>query len=242
MRELSLFTGAGGGLLGTKLLGRRHVGYVEWNDHCQKVLAARIRDGFLDEAPIYGDVRAFVSDGYAEAYQGMVDILNAGFPCQFVSVAGMQLVELDPRNMWPPTRDAIRIIRPRKVELENVPGLVTTGYIRRVIADLAAMGYVGLHGCLSAGATGADHKRERVWIAAYADGERQPGSRPRWESFDPTPDAYREAGGLVDAVQRADLPFVCGSHDGFSDWMDRVAALGNAQVPSVVANAWRVLA
>lgn len=39
MRELSLFTGTGGGLLGTKLLGWRHIGYVEKNDYCQQVLA-----------------------------------------------------------------------------------------------------------------------------------------------------------------------------------------------------------
>ena len=38
MRELSLFTGAGGGVLGSKLLGWETIGYVEWNDYCQRVL------------------------------------------------------------------------------------------------------------------------------------------------------------------------------------------------------------
>ena len=37
MRELSLFTGAGGGLLGTKLLGWEHCGYVESDDYCQPI-------------------------------------------------------------------------------------------------------------------------------------------------------------------------------------------------------------
>ena len=32
MNELSLFTGAGGGLLGTHLLGWKPVGYVEYDD------------------------------------------------------------------------------------------------------------------------------------------------------------------------------------------------------------------
>ena len=33
MRELSLFTGAGGGLLGTSLMGWNLVGCVEWDDY-----------------------------------------------------------------------------------------------------------------------------------------------------------------------------------------------------------------
>lgn len=72
MRELSLFSGAGGGLLGTKLLGWSHCGYVEFNEYCQKVIAQRIADGHLDRAPIYGDVRgAETVDFYASlSYNG----------------------------------------------------------------------------------------------------------------------------------------------------------------------------
>ena len=78
MRELSLFSGAGGGLLGTKhLLGWTTIGYVEWEDYCQKVLAQRIKDGWLDEAPIFGDIRAF-NDKWAERYRGLVDVISAG--------------------------------------------------------------------------------------------------------------------------------------------------------------------
>ncbi len=57
MNELSLFTGAGGGLLGTKLLGWRTIGYVEYESYCQKVIRQRIADGLLDAAPIFGDIR-----------------------------------------------------------------------------------------------------------------------------------------------------------------------------------------
>ena len=88
MNELSLFSGAGGGLLGTMLLGFRPIGYVEWDDYCQRVLAARIRDGFLSDAPIFGDIKTFISDGYAASYTGLVDVITAGFPCQPFSVAG----------------------------------------------------------------------------------------------------------------------------------------------------------
>jgi len=88
VRELSLFSGAGGGLLGTKMLGWNCVGYVEFNEYCQKVLAQRIEDGFLDEAPIFTDVREFIQSGAADQYRGHIDVLTAGFPCQPFSVAG----------------------------------------------------------------------------------------------------------------------------------------------------------
>jgi site-specific DNA-cytosine methylase len=45
LTELSLFSGAGGGLLGTKyLLGWRNLCYVEWDKYAVEVLKARIRD------------------------------------------------------------------------------------------------------------------------------------------------------------------------------------------------------
>lgn len=111
MRYLSLFSGAGGGDLGLQhLVGMECVGYVEWNKHCQRVIAARIRDKLLSCAPIYGDIRTFNSDGYADAYQGMVDLVAGGFPCQPFSAAGYMLGESDPRNMWPATIGTIRFV------------------------------------------------------------------------------------------------------------------------------------
>ena len=89
MNELSLFSGAGGWLLGTKLLGWRCIGYVEINEYCQKVLAARIKDGYLDRAPIFGDIRGF-NTHWAGRYRGLCDVLTAGFPCQPFSTAGKQ--------------------------------------------------------------------------------------------------------------------------------------------------------
>jgi DNA (cytosine-5)-methyltransferase 1 len=143
MRELSLFSGAGGGLLGTKLLGWTHVGYVEWNEYCQRVIAARIADGYLERAPIFTDVREFAQSGAADQYRGIADVVSAGFPCQPFSVAGSQRAANDERNMWPATVEVIRRVQPRSVLLENVPGLVSCGYVGTVLADLAALGYVG---------------------------------------------------------------------------------------------------
>ena len=168
MNELSLFSGAGGGLLGTKLLGWKHIGYVEFNEYCQKIIRQRIEDGILDEAPIFSDIRAFIDQGYAEAYQGMVDVITAGFPCQPFSVAGKGLGADDPRNMWPTTIECIRIIRPRYCLLENVPGLLAHAYTRRIFGDLAEAGYDAKWCVLGADDVGANHRRKRLWIMAHA--------------------------------------------------------------------------
>lgn len=168
VNELSLFSGAGGGLLGTKLLGWKHVGYVEWNEYCQRVIAARIADGYLDSAPIFTDVREFVQSGAAEQYRGIADVVSAGFPCQPFSVAGKQAGADDERNMWPATVEVIRRVQPQSVLLENVPGLVSCGYIGTVLADLANLGYVGRWGVLGASDVGAPHRRKRLWIVANA--------------------------------------------------------------------------
>lgn len=77
MRELSLFTGIGGGLLGTKLLGWENIGYVEINEYCQRIIRARIDDGILNEAPIFTDVCEFVESGFADQYRGFADVVPA---------------------------------------------------------------------------------------------------------------------------------------------------------------------
>lgn len=166
MQELSLFTGAGGGVLGTHMLGWKPIGYVEWDEYCQRVIAKRIRDGILPNAPIFGDIRTFINSGCAELYRGVTDVITGGFPCQPFSVAGKQLGADDPRNMWPATIDVIRIVRPRYAFMENVPGLVTSGYFGTIISDLESSGYDCKWRVLSAAEMGAPHKRDRLWIRA----------------------------------------------------------------------------
>jgi DNA (cytosine-5)-methyltransferase 1 len=167
--ELSLFTGAGGGVLGTKLLGWRTVGYVEFDDYCQKVLAQRIQDGFLDEAPIFGDIDDFIESGAAKKYKGYVDVVTAGFPCQPFSVAGKKKGQDDSRNKWPQTLAVLCDVRPQYALLENVPGLLTVnggGYFAQILSDLAESGFDARWDCISAAACGAPHRRNRLWILA----------------------------------------------------------------------------
>lgn len=179
MNELSLFTGTGGGILGTRLLGWRAVGYVEWSKYCSRVLEQRIKDGILEDAPVYcGDVREFISHGFAESYQGVADVITAGFPCQPFTTSGKQLGENDARNQWPATRDVIDIVRPGFLLLENVPGLIGTEYFKRIIGEISELGYLPRWTVLGADDVGAPHRRKRVWIVADTDQSRGKASIP----------------------------------------------------------------
>lgn len=169
MNELSLFTGIGGGLLGTKLLGWRCIGAVEWDEYCCKVLEQRIKDGCFEQFDIFNmDIREF-NRRVAAIYRGKVDVITAGFPCQPFSLAGKRLGDQDERNMWLATIECIRLVRPQYLLLENVPGLLTHEYVRRIYGDLAESGYCVKWRCLSAAEVGANHKRNRWWIVANAD-------------------------------------------------------------------------
>ena len=161
--ELALFAGAGGGILGTKLLGWRVVCAVEINPYCREVLLRRQEEGILEAFPIWDDVRTF--DG--KPWRGKVDVVTAGFPCQPWSVAGKQRGEVDERNLWPDTIRIIGEVRPRYCLLENVPNLLVHEYFGTILRDLAESGYDARWKVISAAEVGAPHLRNRIWVVAH---------------------------------------------------------------------------
>ena len=178
MNELALFAGAGGGILGGKLLGWRTVCAVEWEPYPCAVLCARQNEGILAPFPIWDDVRTF--DG--RPWRGRVDVVSGGFPCQDISAAGKGAgIDGERSGMWSHMARIIREVGPRFVFVENSPMLTSRG-LGRVLGDLAAMGYDARWGVLGANDAGAPHKRDRIWIVADAtnDGlgrrEQQPES------------------------------------------------------------------
>ena len=96
-----------------------------------------------------------------------VDLIAGGFPCQPHSVAGKQEGAADDRNLWPEFIRIIREIKPKYVLAENVPGIITT-YIDTVLSDLENAGYTCATFNLPAVAFDAPHRRERIFIVAYA--------------------------------------------------------------------------
>jgi len=162
MRELALFAGAGGGILGGHLLGWRTVCAVEWDAYAASVLVARQNDEILPPFPIWDDVQTF--DG--RAWRGRVDVVSGGFPCTDISTAGRGAgIDGEASGMWRHMARIIGEVRPRYVFVENSPALVHRG-LARVLGDLAALGYDARWGVLGAADAGAPHKRDRIWIVA----------------------------------------------------------------------------
>jgi DNA (cytosine-5)-methyltransferase 1 len=162
--ELALFAGAGGGILGGKLLGWRTVCAVELDAYAASVLAQRQNDGILDPFPIWSDIRTF--NGYP--WQGLVDVVSGGFPCQDISAAGRGAGIFGKRSgLWSEMARVVYEVRPRCVLVENSPMLTSRG-LGVVLGDLAEMGFDAEWGVLGADDAGANHRRKRIWILAYA--------------------------------------------------------------------------
>ena len=234
LNELALFAGAGGGILGGKLLGWRTVCAVEWEPYPASVLCARQNDGLLPPFPIWDDVQTF--DG--KPWAGIVDVVSGGFPCQDISVAGKgDGLDGERSGMWREMARIIGEVRPRYAFVENSPMLVTRG-LERVLADLTAMGYDSRWGVISASDIGANHRRERIWIYARlgdAKSARFPtrfkgqGKRQSWGT------------GIGSAQWWEAEPNMGRVADGVAARVDRLKAIGNGQVPLCAATAWRIL-
>ena len=175
MNELALFAGAGGGILGGKLLGWRTVCAVEWEQYPASVLCARQNDKILPPFPIWDDVQTF--DG--KPWSGIVDVVSGGFPCQDISSAGGGAgITGSKSGLWKEMARIIGEVRPKYAFIENSPMLTIRG-LETVLCDLAALGFDAKWGVVSAADVGAPHRRERIWIVAHAmrDGLKRDNDR-----------------------------------------------------------------
>lgn len=224
MRELSLFTGAGGGLLASHLLGWTTVCAVESDPYSRVLLRARQQDGMLDSFPIAEDVRTF--NGWEWA--GRVDVISGGFPCQAFSKAsrGRQVAT----DLWPEMRRIISEVQPTWVFAENVQ----MEPIDRAADELEEMGYSVRCCKLGTSDVGGPTRRNRYWLVARTDASSQPQ-----RSVDDQAPSMRE---VADALPWPDPPTSMGVVNGMASRMDRLRALGNGQVPRLAAVAFSTLA
>ncbi len=233
MNELALFAGAGGGILGGKLLGWRTLCAVEIEESCRGTLAQRQDDGILEPFPIWDDVRTF--DG--KPWMGTVDVVSGGFPCTDISVAGYQAgISGEHSGLWGHMARIIGEVRPCYAFVENSPALTYLGGVR-VIADLAGMGYDCRWGVMGARHAQAHHKRDRIWILAHPKRGPRKGAL-RWRNL-----GMGRKWKYVpwDESPQSALSRLRGVDDGVARVVDRTNAIRNGQVPAVVRLAWETL-
>jgi len=222
LNELALFAGAGGGILGGKLLGWRTVCAVEWEPYPASVLVARQNDGLLPPFPVWDDVQTF--DG--KPWRGIVDVVSGGFPCQAYSTAAAGRNTAD--DLWPEMRRIVADVAPRYVFAENVSRVA----IDQAANDCESMGYKTKAILLSAKDLGADHIRERFWLLAYSNDDGEFSCKVNAET--------RQLQGMDNSIWE-DYPESLRMADGVAYRVDRLKAIGNGQVPLCAATVWRIL-
>jgi DNA (cytosine-5)-methyltransferase 1 len=240
VNELALFAGAGGGILGGKLLGWRTVCAVEWEPYPASVLVARQNDKVLPPFPIWDDVQTF--DG--KPWRGIVDVVSGGFPCQDISAAGKGAgIDGERSGMWREMARIIHEVQPRFAFVENSPMLTSRG-LGRVLGDLASMGFDAKWGVLGGRDCGAVHRRDRIWIVATNSGQKRISRIVKKEVFKFSPFPWgKDCRSIEDLRNRKNLfPSPISRSDyGVADYVDRISAIGNGQIPRVAATAWRIL-
>jgi len=173
--HLDLFSGIGGFARSCRWAGVQTIGFAEIDDYASRVLAKNF-PGVTN----YGDIRN-VPDGLSAW------LITGGFPCQPFSVAGKRRGASDDRWLWPEMAGVIERIRPVWILAENVPGIIRME-LDTVLSDLERLDYTAWPVVVPAVGVDAPHRRDRVWIVAYAD-----ESNSRWRAIQP----QREAKGRI---------------------------------------------
>ena len=139
----------------------------------------------------------------------------------------------------------IEKLRPRWVVGENVRGFVNQPMgLERSLSDLARIGYQAVPFIIPACAVDALHRRDRVWMVAYADSKRSQGVGANNNSERREKSTQRPAGlcdGTTGAKRWPTEPDVGRVANGISNRVDRLKSLGNAVVPRVVEQIGRAI-
>ena len=168
MKILDTFAGIGGfSYAAEKLIGGfETTQFIEIDPFCQKVLKKH-----WPHVPIHDDIRTFTAEPFQ--YQ----VITGGFPCQDISVAGLQkgITEETRSGLFFELMRVIRMVRPQYVVLENVAAILNRG-LDIVLRELSEAGYDAEWSVIPASSVGACHKRSRWWLVAYPNDNGLPSA------------------------------------------------------------------
>lgn len=127
MKSVELFAGAGGLGMGLHKAGFRPLQVVEWDRYCCDTIRENQdrNSGLVSDWPLMeGDVRHVDF----RSYDGKIDLVSGGPPCQPFSLGGKHRAYNDVRDMFPEAIRAVREARPRAFIFENVKGLTRASF------------------------------------------------------------------------------------------------------------------
>jgi len=179
MRHGSLFSGIGGFDLASEWMGWENVFHCEWMEFPRKVLEYHFpeSDSLID-----------ICKTDFKKYEGTIDIITGGFPCQPFSTAGKRKGTDDERYLWGEMLRAIQEIKPKFVIAENVFGItnIDGGLVfEQVCLDLEAQGYEVQPFIIPAASKNAPHRRDRCWFIAYTKNNGQSSTKTidEWSKY-----------------------------------------------------------
>jgi DNA (cytosine-5)-methyltransferase 1 len=247
MRHGSLFSGIGGFDLASEWMGWENIFHCEIEPFPKKIL-----QHYWPNADSLGDIKK--TD--FKKYEGQIDIISGGFPCQPYSAAGKRKGKEDDRHLWPEMLRAIREIKPRWIVGENVYGLINWNgglVFEEIHTDLETEGYEVWAVILPAVSKDAPHRRDRIWFIANSNNtglQRRKNNRI-------TPGIGQKSNQQLAGCFWAEWqkfptqPPVCGGNDGlpskldgitFSKWRNEsIKSYGNAVVPQVVYEIFKTI-
>lgn len=160
MTHGSLFSGIGGFDLAAQWVGWENIFQVEIDDFCNKVL-----EKHFPNVQRFRDIKEF--DG--TKFRGSINIISGGVPCQPASLAGKRKGKTDNRWLWPEALRILDEIKPAFAIFENPTGLLSLENGRSfewICREVENIGYqvttINLPACF----VGAWHQRQRIFIVA----------------------------------------------------------------------------
>jgi DNA (cytosine-5)-methyltransferase 1 len=128
MQSIELFAGAGGLGIGLCEAGFRPAQVVEWDHWCCDTIRENRRARVFPVAhwpePTEGDVRQVDF----RSFEGKIDLVSGGPPCQPFSLGGKHRANADHRDMWGEAVRVVRETRPPAFVFENVKGLTRASF------------------------------------------------------------------------------------------------------------------
>jgi len=177
---IDVFSGAGGLTLGLRRAGFRLIGAIEIDD----LAVETYRKNHRQVRVFHRDIRKITGKSILRELRlcpGKLDLLAGCPPCQGFS-------SLRTRNGAKHVRDIrndllfeflrlVRVLRPKAVMMENVPGLASNNRMIRFVGGLRRLGYVCNVGIFNAADYGVPQRRRRLILLA-SQSNQMPFARP----------------------------------------------------------------
>ena len=187
----------------------RTIEFIEINPQAQKVLRSH-----FPHIPLHPEVKSY------QPVPKAADVFYISFPCTNTSAAGnKQGLSGSESKLWFESLRCILEGKPKFVIIEQPMGVVHRG-LRAILGSLTMARYNFEVEVISASELGAPHRRQRVFIIAYAD-HLSLESRKGWTSWTKSLGTDIERARQISSIQKAKSGSVC-VDARVSNWVDGI--------------------